>query len=242
MKTTPLRHEYVVLNSVAPSTPCHVPNPDVVSECALSELPSSIHSDEETDHDPFFFQTCVEKVESAEYVTRQKLLISMRGVEPLEEGLDPLSKLREYVDSKRRVMVKSLCYARSTRHSWPLKQGPMGDISQLQEDLEQKITTWQQEGGLEAREHCVGCPLLKKKNSQKNSYVNPLERAYAVTDHQRRWRGTYCMPMKGCRTPLRMLSPLRTTCLPLSTKGQTTYSPTRTWRRRSNPWNREYRS
>ena len=69
----------------------------------------------------------------------------MRGEEPLDEGLDPRSRLREYVDSKRRLVAKKLCYARPTRRSWPLKQGSMGDISQLKEDLEQKITTWQRE-------------------------------------------------------------------------------------------------
>ena len=42
-------------------------------------------------------------------------------------------------------MAKELCYARSTRRSWPLKQAAMGDIFQLKEDLEQKITTWQRE-------------------------------------------------------------------------------------------------
>ena len=49
--------------------------------------------------------------------------------EPLDEELDPRSKLREYVDSKRRAVAKRLCYARPTRCSWPLKQGSMGDIS-----------------------------------------------------------------------------------------------------------------
>ena len=42
-------------------------------------------------------------------------------------------------------MAKKLCYAKPTRSSWPLKQGRMGDLSQLREDLEQKITTWQRE-------------------------------------------------------------------------------------------------
>ena len=45
-------------------------------------------------------------------------------------------------------MAKKLCYARPTRRSWPLKQGSMGDMSQLKEDLGQKITTWQQEVNL----------------------------------------------------------------------------------------------
>ena len=42
-------------------------------------------------------------------------------------------------------MAKKLCHARTTRRSWPFEQGSMGDISQLKEDLEQKITTWQRQ-------------------------------------------------------------------------------------------------
>ena len=49
--TTPGGDKYVVSDTTAPNSPCHVPNPDLVSECGLSELPSSIHSDDETDHD-----------------------------------------------------------------------------------------------------------------------------------------------------------------------------------------------
>ena len=64
--------EYVVTNTNAPNSPCHVPVPDGISECGLSELPSSIHSDNETEHDAFFMQTCVEDVENAEYVTPLK--------------------------------------------------------------------------------------------------------------------------------------------------------------------------
>ena len=63
----------------------------------------------------------------------------------MDEELDPRSRLREYVDSKRKLVAKKLCYAKPTRSSWPLKQGRMGDLSQLKEDLEQKITTWQRE-------------------------------------------------------------------------------------------------
>ena len=143
METTPGRDEYVVSDTVAPNSPCRVSNPDVVSECGLSEPPCSIHSDDETEHDAFFVQTCVEEVENAEYAAPLKPLLSMRGEEPLDEELDPRSRLREYVDSKRGLVAKKLWYARPTRCSWPLKQGFMGDISQLKEDLEQKITTWQ---------------------------------------------------------------------------------------------------
>ena len=49
------------------------------------------------------------------------------------------------MDSKRKLVAKELCYAKPTRSSWPLKQGGMGDLSQLKEDREQKITTWQRE-------------------------------------------------------------------------------------------------
>ena len=123
-------------DTVAPNSPCRVSNPDVVSEGGLSELPSSIHSDDETEHDAFFVQTCLEEVENAAYAAPQK---------PLDEEVNPQSRLREYMDSKRRLVAKTLCYARPTSRSWPLKQGSMGDISELSEHLEQKITTWQRE-------------------------------------------------------------------------------------------------
>ena len=90
-------------------------------------------------------QTCVEEVENAEYVSPLKPLLSIRVEDPVDEELDPRSRLREYVDSKRRLVAKELCYAQPTRSSWPLKQGRMGDLSRLKEDLEQKISTWQSE-------------------------------------------------------------------------------------------------
>ena len=142
VETTPAGDEYLVCDTVAPNSPCRVSNPNVVSKCGLSGLPSSIHSDDETQHDGFFVQTCLEEVESAEYAAPLKPLLYMRGEEPLDKELDPRSRLREYVDSKRRLVAKKPCYARPTRRSWPLKQGSMGDTSQLKEDLEQKITTW----------------------------------------------------------------------------------------------------
>ena len=101
--------------------------------------------------DAFFVQTCVEEVKNADYTAPLKPLLSMRGEEPLDDDLDPESRLREYVDSKRRLVAKTLCYARPTRSSWPLKQGSLGDIFQLREDLEQKITTWQRGVDLKLR-------------------------------------------------------------------------------------------
>ena len=90
-------------------------------------------------------QTCVEEVENAEYAAPLKPLLSMGVEDPVDKELDPRSRLTEYVDSKRRLVAKKLCYAKPTRSSWPLKQGRMKDLSQLKEDLEQKITTWQRE-------------------------------------------------------------------------------------------------
>ena len=103
IETIPRGDEYVVTNTNAPDSPCHVPVPDGVSECGLSELPSSIHSDDETEHDAFFVQTCVEEVKNAEYVAPLKPLLSMRMEHPVDEELDPRSRLSEYVDSKRAV-------------------------------------------------------------------------------------------------------------------------------------------
>ena len=145
VETIPAGDEYVVTNNNAPNSPCRVPVPDGVSECGQSELPSFIHSDDETEHDAFFVQTCVEEVENAKYVAPLKPLLSMRVENPLDKELDSRSRLREYVDSKRRVVAKKVSYAKPTRSSWPLKQGCMGDLSQLKEDLEQNITTWQRE-------------------------------------------------------------------------------------------------
>ena len=127
--------EYVVTNTNAPNSPCHVTVPDGVSECGLFELPCSIHSDDKTEHDAFFVHTCVEEVENAEYVAPLKSPLFMRVEDPVDEELDPRSRLREYVDSKRRLVAKKLCYAKPTRSSWPLKQGRMEDLSQYQDWL-----------------------------------------------------------------------------------------------------------
>ena len=71
-------------------------------------LTSSIHSDDETEHDAFFVQTCVQEVENAEYVAPLKPLLSMRVEDPVDEELDPHSWLREYVDLKRKLVAKRL--------------------------------------------------------------------------------------------------------------------------------------
>ena len=68
VETAPGGDEYVVSDTFTPNTPCHVPNPDVVSDCVLSEVPSSMDSDDKADHDAFFIQTGVEEVENAEHI------------------------------------------------------------------------------------------------------------------------------------------------------------------------------
>ena len=108
-KTIPGGDEYVVTNTNAPNSPYRVPVRDGVSECGLSELPSSIDSDDETEHDAFFVQTCVVEVENAEYVAPLKPLLSIRVEDPVDEEPNPRSRLREYVDSKRRLVAKKLC-------------------------------------------------------------------------------------------------------------------------------------
>ena len=89
VETTPGGDEYVVTDTNAPNSPCHVPVPDGVSECGLSELPSSIHSDDETEHDAFFVQTRVEEVDNAEYVAPLKALLTMRVGRPRGRGAGP---------------------------------------------------------------------------------------------------------------------------------------------------------
>ena len=116
IETTPGGDDYVVTNTNAPNSPCHVPVPDGVSECGLSELPSSIHSDDETEHDAFFVQTCVEEVENAEYVAPLKPLLSMRVEDLVDEELDPRSRLREYVDSKWKLVAKNATLSLPAAH------------------------------------------------------------------------------------------------------------------------------
>ena len=199
VQTTPGGDKYVVSDTTAPNSPCHVPNPDVVSECGPSELPCSIHSDDETEHDAFFVQTCVEDVENAEYAAPQKPLLSMRGEEPLNEELDPRSRLREYVDSKRRLVAKKLCYARPTRCSWPLKQGSMGDISQLKKDLEQKITTWQREVDLKLMKSVWGAHVRAPEEDEPSEecVCEPPRACLCCHSHLRLWNGTFYTPIKG---------------------------------------------
>ena len=49
--------------------------------------------------------------------------------------------------------------ARPCPRSWPLKQGSIGDISQLKEDLEQKTNTWQREVDLKLMKSVWGAHL-----------------------------------------------------------------------------------
>ena len=109
VETTAGGDEYVVSDAVAPNTPCHVHNPDVVSECGLSELPSSTHLDDKGDHDTFFVQTCVEEVENAENATTQTPILHDargaigRGVGPPRQAERPCG-LQEESRSKKAML------------------------------------------------------------------------------------------------------------------------------------------
>ena len=74
----------------------------------------------------------------------------------------------------------------------------MGDISQLKEDLEQKITTWQREVDLKLMKNVWGAHVRtpEEDDSERNVYANPLECAYVVTDHLKLWDETFSTPTK----------------------------------------------
>ena len=70
------------------------------------------------------------------------------------------------MDSKWRLVAKILFYARATRRSWRLKQGSMGDISHLKEDLEQKISTWQREVDLKLMKSVWGAHVRTPEDDE----------------------------------------------------------------------------
>ena len=72
------------------------------------------------------------------------------------------------MDSNRRLAAKKLCYAKPTRSSWPLKQGCMGDLSLLKEDLEQKITTWQREVDLKLMKSVWGAHVRTPEEDERS--------------------------------------------------------------------------
>ena len=217
VETTPRGEEYVVSDTVAPNSPCSVSNPDVVSDCGLCELPSLVHSDDDTEHDAFFVQTCVEEEENAEYAAPRKPLLSMRGEESLDEELNPRSRLRGYVDSKRRLVTKELCCARPTCRSWPLKQGSMADISQLKEDLEQKFTTWQREVDLKLMKSVWGAHVRTPEEDELSEECVCEPPRVCVCCHR---------PLKPVRTPVAIFGSLGV-CIyvPASRHWLISYSP-----------------
>ena len=105
VETTPGGDEYVVSDTVAPNSPCRVPNPYVVSEYGLSELTSSIHSDDETGHDAFFVHTCVEEVENSKYAAPQETptLHEGRGAGPLIQA-ERVCRLLEEIGGKTAML------------------------------------------------------------------------------------------------------------------------------------------
>ena len=81
-------------------------------------------------------------------------------------------------------MAMGLLYARPTCSSWPLKQGPMGDISEIKKDLKHKIATWQREVDLKLMKSIWGAPVSTPEEDELSEamYVNPLEGAADVKE------------------------------------------------------------
>ena len=100
------------------------------------------------------------------------------------------------MDSKRKLVARKLCNAKPTRSSWPLKQGRMGDLSQLKEDLEPKITTWQKEVDLKLMKSvwCAHLRTSEEDDLSEERVCEPLERAYVAIVHWRWLNETYYMP------------------------------------------------
>ena len=96
-------------------------------------------------------------------------------------------------------MAEKLCYAKPTRSSWPLKQGRMGYLSQLMEDLEQKITTWQREVDLKLMKSVWGAHVrTPEEDDLSEECVCEPPRACLFSHVHRRWlTETYYTPIKG---------------------------------------------
>ena len=114
VETTRGGDDYFVLDAAAPHTPCHVPNADVVSECGLSKVPSSIHYDDEANHVTFFVQNRVDELENAEYPTQQEAPFLHEGRGAIARGVGPpivterVCGLQE--KSRRKIAVLSEAY------------------------------------------------------------------------------------------------------------------------------------
>ena len=168
----------------------------------------------------------------------------MRVEDPVDEELDPRSRLREYVDSKMKLVAKKLCYAKPTRSSWPLKQGRMGDLSQLKEDLEQKITTWQREVDLKLMKSVWGAHVRtpEEDDLSEECVCEPPRACLCCHRPPEMVEQDLLYAYQGLKDATAgAKSRWRTTSRRLF-KGQATYTPTRTWRTRSRYWTRGYRS
>ena len=240
IETIPGGDEYVVTNTNAPNSPCHVPLPDGVSEYGLSELPRSIHSDDKTEHDAFFVQTCVEEVENVEYAAPLKPLLSMRVEDPVDKELDPGSRLREYVDSKRRLVAKKLCYAKPTRSSWPLKQGRMGDLTQSKEDLQRKITTLQREVDRKLMKSVCGAHVRtpEEDDLSEESVCEHPQACLCCHRPPERVEGDLPYAYQGLKDTTKGEESSEDHLRLQLLRGQATYTLTRTWRTRSSYWTR----
>ena len=65
-------------------------------------------------------------------------------------------------------MARKLCYAKPNRSSWPLKQGCMGELFQLKEDLKQKMTTSQREVDLKLMKSVWGAHVRTPEEDERS--------------------------------------------------------------------------
>ena len=75
----------------------------------------------------------------------------------------------------------------------------MGDLSQLKEDLEQKITTWQREVDLKLMKSVWGAHVRTPEEDElsEECVCEPLERAYVAIVRRRWLNEIFYMPTKG---------------------------------------------
>ena len=141
-------------------------------------------------------------------------------------------------------MAKKLCYARPTRRSWPLKQGSMGDISQLKEDLEQKTTTWQREVHLELMKSAWGAHVRtsEKDELSEECVCEPPQVCLCCHRPPETVKWELLCAYQGQKDTSKDAE-LVEDHLPASLhQEQAIYTLMRTWRTGSRSWTPEYRS
>ena len=141
-------------------------------------------------------------------------------------------------------MAKKLCYAKPTRSSWPLKQGHMGDLSQLKEDLEQKITTWQREVDLKLMKSAWGAHVRTQEEDDlsEECVYEPPRACLCCHRPPEMVEQDLLYAYQGLKDTTKGEESVEDHLRSLLRRGPATYTLTRTWRTRSSYWTRGCRS